>query len=57
MSDYRKKKNWTVEMLEETLQYHTVLRPEERGNFKLLWKAKRDCEKTIGLTIWPILGR
>ncbi|MFB0845781.1 hypothetical protein [Paenibacillus oleatilyticus] len=51
--DYSKKESWTVEMLEETLVLHTVLRSEEWGNFDLLWKAKLDCEKSIGGIIRP----
>lgn len=51
--DYSQKHFWTVQLLEETLKYHTVLRPEECGNFDLLWQAKLDCEKTIGGVIRP----
>ncbi|MFB0845651.1 hypothetical protein [Paenibacillus oleatilyticus] len=51
--DFTKKNNWTVEMLEKPLVLHTVLRPEERGNFDLLWVAKLDCEKTVGGIIYP----
>ncbi len=51
--DYSQKHFWTVQLLEETLKYHTVLRPEEYGNFDLLWQAKLDCEKTIGGVIRP----
>jgi len=52
--DYSKKENWTIEILERTLEYHTILCPEERGNFELLWKAKMDCEEVMGIIIRPI---
>lgn len=40
-------------MLEKTLVLHTVLRPEERGNFDLLWVAKLDYDKNVGGIIYP----
>ncbi|MFC5402280.1 hypothetical protein [Cohnella soli] len=51
--DYSKKHFWTVQLLEETLKNHTVIKPNESGNFDLLWQAKLDCEKTIGSVIRP----
>lgn len=51
--DYSKKENWTVEMLEQTLMNHTVLKADEMGDFEKLWMAKLDCEETIGVTIQP----
>jgi hypothetical protein len=51
--DYTRKDNWTVEMLERTLVFHTALRPDERGNFDRLWKAKLVCEKTMGCIMRP----
>ncbi|WP_127486559.1 hypothetical protein [Paenibacillus ehimensis] len=54
--DFSKKNNWTVEMLEKTLVLHTVIRPDEWGNFDLLWRAKFECEKSIGGIIRPAEG-
>lgn len=51
--DYSQKKYWTVDLLEETLNYHTVLKPHEKGNFNLLWQAKLDCEKLMGHVMRP----
>lgn len=51
--DYSQKVFWTVQLLEETLKNHTVIKPNESGNFDLLWQAKLDCEKTIGGVIRP----
>jgi hypothetical protein len=53
ITDNSRKENWTVEMLERTLVCHTVLQPDERGNFDRLWKAKLDCEKTMGCIMHP----
>ncbi len=44
-------------MLQKALVLHTVIRPEERGNFDLLWKAKLECEKSIGGIIRPVGGK
>lgn len=52
--DYSKKESWTLEQLEKTLEFYTVLRPEERGNFDLLWKAKKECEANMGVIIRPV---
>ncbi|WP_141680431.1 hypothetical protein [Bacillus sp. FJAT-26390] len=51
--DYSQKKFWTVDLLEETLKIHTVLKPNEKGNYELLWQAKIDCEKTMGCVMRP----
>lgn len=51
--DYTKKENWTVRMLEQALVCHTVLQPNERGDFERLWKAKLECEKVIGGVMLP----
>lgn len=51
--DYSKKESWNVEQLEQTLVFHTVLKPDELGDFERLWKAKLDCEKTMGCVMRP----
>lgn len=51
--DYSQKKYWTVDLLEETLKNHTVLKPNEKGSYDLLWQAKLDCEKTMGHIMRP----
>lgn|GEM_PF-1538519 len=51
--DYSKKENWTVEQLEKVLEHYTFVKPEERGNFDLLWEAKLKCEETMGIQIRP----
>lgn len=51
--DYSRKESWTVELLEKTLEYHTVLSPDERGDFEKLWKAKLQCEANMGVLIRP----
>lgn len=51
--DYSQKHFWSLQLLEETLKNYTVLRPNENGNFDLLWLAKLECEKAIGGVIRP----
>jgi len=51
--DFSRKESWTVELLEKTLEYHTVLSPDERGNFNKLWRAKEQCEANMGIRIRP----
>lgn len=51
---YSRRDNWTVDMLERTLVCHTVLQPDEWGNFDRLWRAKLACEKTMGCVMRPV---